>query len=389
MGTIRKAIVASRIYAPEGGAASFRLAALVHALEAAHCTVTVLTTRTPGSSERTRNIRRWPVFRDRTGAVRGYLQYASFDIPLFLRLLVARRSDVVVVEPPPTTGAICRLVCRLRDIPYVYFSADVASTAARGIGVNRVVVALLRRLESWVLRGAASVLAVSDGVRDEVIAMGVDPHRVAVVGTGIDTDVFSSVGPTRHPHYSYFVYAGTMSEIQGAGVFVEAFGRIAARHPNARLLMFGQGVELEHLKERAQHLANDQIVFPGLVSGDEIASWLRGAHAGLASVRPDRGYDFAFATKAFASLGCGTPVIYSGVGPVHDIVRDNQLGWAVSWSVDDVASAMEEALNLCPSAPQRERLTGWTERNYSLRTVSAKAVTAIIRAVATTPIAGR
>jgi len=373
----RVATVASRIFEPEGSAAAYRLGALVRALESAGYLTTVLTTKSRQQARSTSRVKRWPVLRDRSGAVRGYLQYASFDVPLFFRILFGPKADVVVVEPPPTTGVVARMACGLRRIPYVYFSADVSTSAARGIGASRFVVACIRSLERWALRGAACVLAVSEGVKQEVIELGANPDTVALVGTGIDTDQFSIDGPLVNIDYPYLVYAGTMSEMQGAGVFVDAFAQIATKHPSARLKMFGLGVEAEELKARARKIGVDRIEFPGLVTATELAPWLRGAHAGLASSRPGKSYDFAFATKALSSLSCGTPVIYAGVGPLSTLITSNSLGWSVEWNASEVAAAMESALHGAPAPDDRVRVARWVAVNYSLKTVAANAVKAI------------
>lgn len=380
-------LVASRIFAPEAGAAAYRLAATVKGLEEAGHTVTVLTSRAPGAARSTRGIRRWPVLRDRTGAVRGYVQYASFDIPLFFRLLAAPRFDAVLVEPPPTTGVVVRVASRLRRRPYVYFAADVSSDAAAGIGVHPLIVTVLRTVERWVLNGAAGVLSVSAGVSGAVRNLTRGRAKVAEVGTGIDTDTFTpassgTAAEAAAPAGSKrtFVYAGTMSEIQGAGVFVDGFLKVMDRFPDAELLMYGQGVELAELAERAAP-AGSRIRFMGVAGGSDTASALREATAGLASVRPGRGYDFAFATKAFASLACGAPVIYAGVGPLRDIVEQNNLGHSVDWDAGQVAEAMAAVLE-SPAAPaERARLAGWVRENYSLRGVGSKAAEAVAAAV--------
>jgi glycosyltransferase involved in cell wall biosynthesis len=380
-------LVASRIFAPEAGAAAYRLAATVKGLEEAGHTVTVLTSRAPGAAKSTRGIRRWPVLRDRTGAVRGYVQYASFDIPLFFRLLAAPRFDAVLVEPPPTTGVVVRIASRLRRRPYIYFAADVSSDAAAGIGVHALIVTALRAVERWVLNGAAGVLSVSSGVSGAVRNLTRGRAKVAEVGTGIDTDTFTPAAAgtgagTAVPAGSRrtFVYAGTMSEIQGAGVFVDGFLKVMDRFPDAELLMYGQGVELAELAERAAP-AGSRIRFMGVAGGSETAVALREAAAGLASVRPGRGYDFAFATKAFASLACGAPVIYAGVGPLRNIVEQNNLGHSVDWDAGEVAEAMAEVLE-SPAAPaERARLAAWVGENYSLRGVGSKAAEALAAAV--------
>lgn len=375
MGTRPSATIATRVYLPEGTAAAYRLGALYRALEAAGYTTTVLTTKAPGARKSTRHIRRWPVLRDRSGSVRGYLQYASFDIPLFFRLLFGPSADVVVVEPPPTTGVVVRIVCFVRRIPYVYYSADVTSAAVAGIGTSRHIVRVVRMLERASLRGASAVLAVSDGVRHEVIALGANPKDLSVVGTGVDTEKFSIDGPTTRTDYPYFIYAGMMSEFQGAEVFVDGFLEIADRFPNVRLIMFGAGVEVDALTKRSSRLSS-RISFPGLVGADEIAKWLRGATAGLVSIRPGAGYDFALPTKALASISCGTPVIYAGPGPLGNHISSESLGWSVDWDAAAVAEAMTSALDP-RNTHSSHRLRQWVETNFSLDAVARHAVEAI------------
>lgn len=360
--------VATRIFEPETGAAAYRLAAMVRQLEERGHEVTVYTTRALGARHSTRTIRRWPVLRDKTGNVRGYVQYASFDIPLFFRLLLGRPFDLVIVEPPPTTGLIVQMAALLRRRPFVYFAADVSSVAAAGIGVPRPVVFLLRRLEGQVLSAARCVLTVSSGVSDAVNELTGQPTKTVNVGTGVDTERFSPHGAPSPERGRYFVYPGTMSEIQGAGIFVDAFLKIAAEFPDVRLLMYGQGIEKDELRGRAAP-AGGQILFPGTVGSDLLSSILRGAVAGLASVRPSKGYDFAFATKAFVSLSCGTPVLYAGVGPLGQIVTTENLGISVMWDAEEVADAMRHFLVISTPADERDRLASWVDHNYSLKRV--------------------
>lgn len=377
-----KVTVVSRLYAPEVGAAAFRLKALVEGLCAAGADVNVVTTKAPAGLapfNPSYKISRWPVLRDAGGNVRGYVQYLSFDIPMFFRILFGSRPDVFVVEPPPTSGLVVKTVAWLRRVPYVYFSADVSSSAARGIGINPVVVSVLKAVEKSILASASAVLAVSNGVEKEIGELTGQKAHVVNVGTGVDTNEFSYEGPKKAATGRYFVYAGTMSEIQGAGVFVDAFKQIAKEYPDAHLMMFGQGVELEELKSRAASLPN-QIHFFAPAQGSEIAQWYRGAIANLASVRPGKGYDFAFATKALAGLSAGAPTIYSGVGPLLELVQDQGLGVPCEWEAESVAEAMRTMLDQPFDATRRRQLSQWVDRNYSLNSVGAAGAAAVLAA---------
>lgn len=378
-----RTLLATRIFAPEAAAGAFRLAALVRAL-AGRGEVEVLTVTAPAGYQPPTGVRvrRWPVLRDSSGYVRGYLPYLSFDVPLGLRLLLARRPDVIVVEPPPTTGAVVRVLAALLRVPYVWYAADVWSDATAATGAPGPVVAAVRALERWVLRGASLVLSVSDGVTDRVRELGA--RRVVTVGNGIDTEVFGPDGD-RLADSRTLVYAGTASEWQGADVFARAMPQVLLEVPDARLVYLGQGSAWGRIAEVAATVPDGAVTMLGMVPPERSAAWLRGAAAAVVSIVPGQGYDFAVPTKVFAALGTGTPVVYAGVGPVVDLIAEHRLGWAADYDVDAVARAMIAALQApVDDEGERRRRAAWVAQNRSLRAVAERAAEAIAR-----PFSGR
>lgn len=371
----------SRIFSPEPAAASFRLAALADALADAGNDVTVLTSTVPGggapSTRPAVRVRRFPVLRDRAGYVRGYAQYMSFDIPLLFRLLLSRSADVVVTEPPPTTGAVVRLACLLRRTPYVYYAADIWSDAAEAAAAPGWIVRGVRMLELFALRGAAAVLSVSEGVSQRLAELGVQ-DRVTLIGNGVDTELFG-LGSGRADGVSpYLVYAGTASEVHGAGIFLDAFAKVAPGRPGTRLVFIGQGADREAIERAARALPPGSVHFEPRLAPEAVADWLGGASASLASVRPGQGYDFAFPTKMYAAVACGTPVIYAGVGPGQAFTRQGGVGEGVGYDVEAVAAAMERALDAGPTPARRARIREWAAANVGSAAVAQRAVAAIV-----------
>ena len=390
-------VVASRIFVPEPAAASFRLAALVAALLGQGADVEVLTVRPApqhggqdgaprtDDADTAAHIRRWPVLRDPTGTVRGYVPYLSFDIPLVFRLLLCRRPDVVVVEPPPTTAFVVRVVCSLRRIPYVSYAPDVWSDAARGTPAPRVLVDAVAAVESWALRGARRVLAVSQQIAGRLEAMGVDHDALVVVNNGADTRTFTPDGP-RSDEGRYFVYAGTTSEWQGADVFVDALRSVLTVAPDVRIVFVGQGSAWEGLQEQARDLPEGSVVFLDAVAPAEAAVWIRGALSSLVSLRPGLGYDFAFPTKVFAAAASGVPVVFAGVGPARDVVAGADLGFAVEYDQAAVAQAMTELatreLDREARTAERARLSRWARRFGSIERSGEVAARAVLEVAA-------
>ncbi len=364
-----KVVLTTRLFAPEVAAAAFRLKALADGLAAEGHRVTILTTTPPknagGQEFPDYTVRRWPVLRDAGGNVRGYVQYASYDFPLVARLLV-RSADVVVTEPPPTTGVMAALVCLLKRKPFYYYAADIWSDALVAIDAPKPVSALMRAFEQFALRRARGVAAVSDGVGDRVHELGVPRERIKVAANGVDTAVFHPVGESWSPDEPYFVYTGTMSEWQGADVFVRAMPTVLAKHPKARLRFFGQGSAQPRLRTLAAELAPDSVEFGGVVAPTEAAKWISGATGALVSIVPGKGYDFAKPTKIYAAAACGTPVVFAGEGASAELITENSLGLVAQYTPEAVALQMIALLD--GYSVDGMRLVSWARDNASLAT---------------------
>lgn len=382
-----RVIIASRIFVPEPSAASFYLNALATELAEAGHDVEVLTVTAPGdevpSSHAAVRVRRFPVLRDARGYVRGYLQYLSFDVPLFFRLLTARRADVYVIEPPPTTGAVARVATALLRRPYVYDAADVWADAATIVTRSRVVLSILRAVERFAVRGAAHAVTISDAVAERFAAIGAGT-AFTTVGFGVDAETFDYLEGAAPADARLFVYPGTFSEVQGAEILVEGFARFSETTPGYRLLFVGNGTQGELLLDRARELGVDGVEVLDAVPPAELARLIADATACVASLRPDGGYEYAFATKLFTPMAVGCPVIFAGPGPtaafVHEAERAQRSGVAVAYDAEAVAAALSEIAATPLSPDERQKLSAWTRQHHSLASV-ARRVTAVIEQV--------
>lgn len=375
-------VIVSRIFAPEASAASALLRSWAEGFRDAGAQVTVVTARPPRGvaidDPPGIDVRRAPVLRDRQQYVRGYLSYLSFDVPLFFRLLFGRRADLYVVEPPPTTVAVVRVVAWLRRSRYVVDAADLWSDAAAMVTSSRFVLGTLRRVELWGLRGAAHLFTAHEPLLARFRDVGIHTPATAI-GFGVDTSEFdyriarSGLPPT-------FVYGGTYSEWHGAAIFVDAFATFRERHPDARLLFLGNGQDRALLESRVAELGlTDSVELRAPVPPRELSSLLADATASLASLRPGQGYDYAFTTKVYGSLATGCPVLFAGTGPTIEFLTSAAAehpaaGVAVGYDATAVSAAMESLAGRPATPAQRAELSRWTRDRYSLTAVAAGVV---------------
>lgn len=373
--------IISRLYLPEPGAACLRLSGVANGCVESGSEVEVMTTTIPKQLEETEisvpyRLRRAPVLRNKDGYMRGYLQYLSFDIPLFFRLLFSKRPALTLVEPPPTTGAVTRIAYKILGIPYVYYAPDLWSAASLAFA-PKIVCYALRLLESFALRGAVKVITINEQLAKRCREMGA--KSVEVIPNGIDTSLFSDQGKQvsaqeleragigQNP---FFIYTGIASQWQGATIFVDAFRKVREHCPDLHLVFFGQGTDWPALQEAADSsdLCNHLHIM-GMRSPSEVAVWLRSAQASLVSLVAGSGYEFAYPTKTLSALSSGIPVIYAGPGPAAKDIHEHQLGWVSDYQVDDLAQTLINAYQATKdglSAQQRQHYRRWVVNNRSL-----------------------
>lgn len=374
--------IVSRIYRPEPSAASFYLGSVADALTAGGHEVEVLTAKpVPGQGEASRGerVKTFPVLRDANGYVRGYVQYMSFDIPLAFRLLFAKRPAAVFVEPPPTTGAVVRVVCAMRRIPYVYDAADIWSDAAGQATSSGAVVSVLRWLEKFAMRGAAELVTISHGVVERVRQLGVTTPA-DVTGFGADTSVF---GYREVAQEKLFIYAGTYTGLHGADILIDAFAQFSDTNPGYRLRFIGNGTDQDEMLARAAELGIASAVeFADPVPAAELSPQLARAVASLATLKPGGGYEYAFTSKAYSSLATGCPVIFAGPGPTGPFLEEAAtrvpVGTAVAYGAAAIAAAMRAAAETPLSPGDRQSVAAWTAEHHSMRAVAERVAARII-----------
>jgi glycosyltransferase involved in cell wall biosynthesis len=375
-----RVVIATRIFGPEVSAASGILRTWAEEFRDRGFEVVVLTARPPRGAliddPPGIGVRRAPVKRDRQQYVRGYISYMSFDIPLALRLLFSAKADLYVVEPPPTTVAVVRVIAALRRTPYVVRAADYWTEAAELVTRNRLILGALRRAEAWGLQGAKKLFAAHQPLIDRFRSLGITTPAVPI-GFGADTKHFSYDGqlPADPP---LFVYAGTHSEWHGAGIFIDAMSTVMEQHPEARLEYFGNGEERDGLQARARELGIEGSVdFHAPIPPAALAPILAGATASVASLAPVAANEYALATKVYSSIAAGCPVIFSGVGPTVEFFNASDhphAGVAVAYDSQAVAAAMSAAAAAPLPQAARAELARWSADRFSLKVIATQIV---------------
>ena len=141
-----------------------------------------------------------------------------------------------------------------------------------------------------------------------------------VLGNGVDERPMRPPLPDR----PLVVYAGRLSREKGVGTLLDAFLRVAADLPQARLHIAGAGPMEAELRARAAPLG-DRVAFLGHLSRPEMEAAFAPAWA---QAVPSLWHE-PFGNVSTEAMMRGTAVVASDMGGQSDIVRDEVTGYLV------------------------------------------------------------
>jgi glycosyltransferase involved in cell wall biosynthesis len=179
-----------------------------------------------------------------------------------------------------------------------------------------------RREIQRVLRETDIVLTVSDGLRQAVIDLGIDPSKVHTAYQGMETRAFhrGSQSAAREKlklpaHAKVLVWVGRMVDVKRLDLLIEAFRSVAAARPQAMLCLIGSGPLLEECRERVEEAdLEERVRFVGSVTPEQLGDWYRAADRTVLSSDSE-----GLPNVLRESLACGTPYITTDVGNIREI----------------------------------------------------------------------
>jgi glycosyltransferase involved in cell wall biosynthesis len=213
------------------------------------------------------------------------------------------------------------------------------------------------------------------------------PARWAVVHNGVDLQRFRPLEQDEPkglpvdldvpPGVPVVALVGHMRIGKGQDVAVRAWPGVLDRHPDARLLLIGNGPLEDDLRRLATELGvESRVVFAG--ARDDVEAILPRATLVILPTRME-----ALPTALLEASASGVPSVATAVGGVPEVVVDAETGWLIAAATPELfAGAIGEALG-DPAERQRrgkaarartEQLfssTGWAEKLHAHYTAVA------------------
>ncbi|MFE2749024.1 glycogen synthase [Streptomyces scopuliridis] len=237
-------------------------------------------------------------------------------------------------------------------------------------------------LSSWAERtaveGADAVIAVSRGMRDDILACypSLDPDRVRVVHNGIDTRLYRPDRGTAvldrigiDPDRPFVLFVGRITRQKGVPHLLRA---ARALDPGAQLVLCAGapdtpeiGAEFRELVEELGRTRDGVHWIPEMLPRPEVIQLL--THAAVfacPSVYEPLGI------VNLEAMACGTAVVASAVGGIPEVVDDGGTGLLVPYDErhpEAFESGLTEALNRVLDDPESAARMGAAGRRRAVR----------------------
>jgi glycosyltransferase involved in cell wall biosynthesis len=268
------------------------------------------------------------------------------DIPLTLGRALRREPVDVLVCPQVTAGTLSRIAAVGCDIPvfltHIHGNVEVESVSSPANA------AMFFAFAHVVSRFVTAVLAVSPTQALHAERMGLS--KAPIRFTKNPVRIFADVTPTPRDDGVYrFVNVAGLTPRKGQSMLLDAFAKVHAARPEARLALVGRGGDEAMLRERARAAGIEAVVEFCGYAGDPSVHYRRSDCFVLSS------RDEGFGLVLVEALSCGLPIVSTDClfGPA-DIVTDTRAGTLVPvGDAETMARAMSARMDIPNSEDDR------------------------------------
>lgn len=308
-------------YLPCVGGAELQLAALAPLLRSRGCEIHVLTRGATGlpAYDRIDNVpvHRIPTYQPKTVASLSF----TFSALSLIRQLRPHVIHAHALLSPTTTAIIAKSVLGIPVVAKVLRGGsmgDLDRLKSKLFGQGRI---------RWFSSKVDAFISISREIDRELSDLGIPESRRPYIPNGVDTGRFAPVTwQEKHALRARLglagdpivVFSGRLAPEKRVDQLLAIWPRVRNLHPDALLLILGDGGEKENLKK----LAGPGVVFPGRV--DQVAPYLQAADLFVLPSATE-----GLSNALLEALSCGLASIATDVGGASDVITHRSNGWLI------------------------------------------------------------
>lgn len=263
-----------------------------------------------------------------------------------LGLALSNRFDAVHAGRVLPEGLVGLIAARLIRRPLAIYAHGEEITTWRQPAKFRTMV--------LVYRHADCIIANSKFTRNELLKLGVNQERIALIFPGVDTERFRPglkcndlrVRLGLSGGQKLILSVGRLSRRKGFDQVIRALPLLAERGIDIRYAVIGTGADREYLDSLARELGvDDRVQLLGQVSVDDLPRWYNAADVFAMPNRDVNNDTEGFGLVYLEAAACGKPALAGTAGGTGSAVVDGVTGLCVDGtSIEAVASGLARLL---------------------------------------------
>jgi glycosyltransferase involved in cell wall biosynthesis len=172
---------------------------------------------------------------------------------------------------------------------------------------------------------ASKVIAVSTVMENQLLSIGCPREKLVYNANAAQSDFFN-IEPSFK--LNQFISVGRFTNKKAPYYTILAFKEVLVEHPNAKLLMCGDGVLLEMCKNLVKYYQlENQIEFLGVISSDQLGGLLENSLGYIQhSITADNGDMEGMPISVLEASASGIPVISTFHAGISDVIEDGVTG---------------------------------------------------------------
>ncbi|CAA7624221.1 Glycosyltransferase [Candidatus Terasakiella magnetica] len=270
------------------------------------------------------------------GFARRILDFVSFMIAAIIAGLFERRPDVVVATSPQFFAAVGGWVLAgLRGVPFVFELGDLWPRSITAVGAMKDSLAIrwLEKLELFLYRRSAAVVALTRAFKDDLIGRGIPAEKIAVVINGVDLPRYAprprddELAAEWGLADSFVIgYVGTHGMAHGLINVLDAAEKLRG-FPRIKFLLVGAGAERQMLMDEARRRNLDNVVFGPAQPKDRMPAVWSLCDVALIHLKDSPAFAEVIPSKIFEAMGMGLPLLLvAPKGEASRIIEADQAG---------------------------------------------------------------
>jgi glycosyltransferase involved in cell wall biosynthesis len=271
------------------------------------------------------------------GVLLRILDFVSFMFSSIVAGLFQKKPDVVMATSPQFFVSIAGwVVSFFKRRPFVFELADLwpASIVATGIMEDNFALRAIEKLELFLYRKSAAVVALTNAFKKDLIQRGIDENKIHVVVNGVDLPRYSPRSKNNNlleelnlKEKFVIGYIGTHGMAHALEKVLDA-AELLITDDEIRFLFVGSGASKRNVIAEAKKRCLKNVIFYPSQPKEKMPEFWSILDIALIHLKNNPVFATVIPSKIFEAMGMGLPILLAGPegGEANKIVQDEEAG---------------------------------------------------------------